>query len=54
VRIGAGDLFTIYGDAVDALGNNVKLNAANCMITDGSIKFNDANAFVAGPYIHDG
>ncbi len=49
VRIGAGAVMTIYGDAIDASSNRVKVNAANCMITDGSISFSDANAFVSGP-----
>ncbi len=49
VRIGAGAVVTIYGDAIDASSNRVKVNAANCMITDGSINFSDASAFVSGP-----
>lgn len=49
VRLGAGSEFTIYGDAVDAASNRVKMNAANCFITGGSMKFNDSDKFIDGP-----
>lgn len=48
-RLGAGSQFTIYGDAVDASSNRVKLTANNCIITGGSMKFNDSDAFIDGP-----
>jgi len=49
VRLGVGSEFTIYGDAVDASSNRVKVTAANCFITGGTLKIGDADAFIDGP-----
>jgi len=49
VRIAAGANITIYGDALDASANKVKITAANCIITSGSMAFDDSNSYIDGP-----
>lgn len=49
VRLGVGSEFTVYGDAVDASNNRVKVTAANCFITGGTLKIGDSDAYIDGP-----